>query len=211
MQRTSRLRPRKGLQLRAFREAAEGIRTLDLLHGKQNVLRRFPRNIPANRKGFRDGCADRLPRDLPGVHGGLGSEWVVSNRDSGRPHRPGAMACLPCLAAAPRHAAAGRSPWRPATPGTPTRLVCSSGRDPGEESGGAEQPGGDDLLGAEADGELWRFDRARCWSARLAGSQDRAAEVSVRAAARSEAERRISPGGRPQTRLKALANANSLS
>jgi hypothetical protein len=123
--------------MQAFSEAAEGIRTLDLLHGKQNVLRRFPRNIPANRKGFRDGCADRLPRDLPGVHGGLGSEWVVSNRDSGRPHRPGAMACLPCLAAAPRHAAAGRSPWRPATPGTPTRLVCSSGRDPGEEA--AEQ------------------------------------------------------------------------
>jgi hypothetical protein len=35
LQRTSRLRTRKGLQMQAFDEAAEGIRTLDLLHGKQ--------------------------------------------------------------------------------------------------------------------------------------------------------------------------------
>jgi NAD(P)-dependent dehydrogenase (short-subunit alcohol dehydrogenase family) len=32
----------------AFRRAAEGIRTLDLLHGKQNVRRRFHTNMPAN-------------------------------------------------------------------------------------------------------------------------------------------------------------------
>jgi hypothetical protein len=34
---------RKRSHLQAFPEAAEGIRTLDLLHGKQNVQRRFPR------------------------------------------------------------------------------------------------------------------------------------------------------------------------
>jgi hypothetical protein len=28
--------------------------------------------------GFRDGCADGLPRASPGVHGGLGSEWVAA-------------------------------------------------------------------------------------------------------------------------------------
>jgi hypothetical protein len=30
----------KGLQMQAFLEAAEGIRTLDLLHGKQDLRRR---------------------------------------------------------------------------------------------------------------------------------------------------------------------------
>ena len=37
----------KGLQMQAFSRAAEGIRTLDLLHGKQNMQGRFLRNMPA--------------------------------------------------------------------------------------------------------------------------------------------------------------------
>ena len=38
--RTSRLRTQKGLQMQAFLRAADGIRTHDLLHGKQNPRRR---------------------------------------------------------------------------------------------------------------------------------------------------------------------------
>jgi hypothetical protein len=36
--------------MQAFSEAAEGIRTLDLLHGKQNVGRRFNTNMPASKR-----------------------------------------------------------------------------------------------------------------------------------------------------------------
>jgi hypothetical protein len=41
-------RDEKGLQIAGFHEAAEGIRTLDLLHGKQRVRSEFRTNIPAN-------------------------------------------------------------------------------------------------------------------------------------------------------------------
>jgi hypothetical protein len=36
----------KGLQMLTFSEAAEGIRTLDLLHGKQNVRSRASQESP---------------------------------------------------------------------------------------------------------------------------------------------------------------------
>jgi hypothetical protein len=36
------------------------------------------RGICLQTGGFCEGCADGLPRDSPGVHGGLGSEWVVT-------------------------------------------------------------------------------------------------------------------------------------
>jgi hypothetical protein len=39
--RTSQLDTGKDLQMQAFSEAADGIRTHDLLHGKQNLRRRF--------------------------------------------------------------------------------------------------------------------------------------------------------------------------
>ena len=46
--RTNRLRrTKKTCKCRPFREAAEGIRTLDLLHGKQNMQGRLLRNMPA--------------------------------------------------------------------------------------------------------------------------------------------------------------------
>jgi hypothetical protein len=41
---------KKDLQMQAFWKAAEGIRTLDLLHGKQSVRRRFHTDMPANRQ-----------------------------------------------------------------------------------------------------------------------------------------------------------------
>jgi phosphohistidine phosphatase SixA len=72
-------------------EAAEGIRTLDLLHGKQNLSFRSARISPANGRVLVCGCLAPIPRLSTRVHGGLGSEWVVTNRDSGRPHRPEAM------------------------------------------------------------------------------------------------------------------------
>jgi hypothetical protein len=46
-------RNEKELQMPAFCEAAEGIRTLDLLHGKQNVCFRFGADIPCKRRGSR--------------------------------------------------------------------------------------------------------------------------------------------------------------
>ena len=60
--------------MRGFPEAAEGIRTLDLLHGKQNVRRRFHMNMPANRAFPRVRTRARVPgfpRETTGV-------WVVN-------------------------------------------------------------------------------------------------------------------------------------
>jgi hypothetical protein len=47
--RTSRLRYEKDLQMQAFSRAAEGIRTLDLLHGKQFLLSPLGLEIPCKR------------------------------------------------------------------------------------------------------------------------------------------------------------------
>src|SRR5215204_6013165 len=65
---------RKAPQMRGFPEAAEGIRTLDHLHGKQNVRRRFHMNMPANRAFPRVRTRGRVPgfpRETTGV-------WVVN-------------------------------------------------------------------------------------------------------------------------------------
>ena len=51
--RTSRLRTRKRPANAGLYEAAEGIRTLDLLHGKQSVWFPFGAHIPCKRKGSR--------------------------------------------------------------------------------------------------------------------------------------------------------------
>jgi hypothetical protein len=42
----------KDLQMQAFLEAAEGIRTLDLLHGKQDVCFPFGADYPLQTHGF---------------------------------------------------------------------------------------------------------------------------------------------------------------
>jgi hypothetical protein len=52
----------KDLQTQAFWEAAEGIRTLDLLHGKQSVPRRIRMNMPANRQCLGPGAYAGSPK-----------------------------------------------------------------------------------------------------------------------------------------------------
>jgi hypothetical protein len=54
----------------ALREAADGTRTHDLLHGKQLLDRRFPLLV-------RDRCR-RDTRRLPAITVGLGNEWVTA-------------------------------------------------------------------------------------------------------------------------------------
>jgi hypothetical protein len=54
----------------AFCEAAEGIRTLDLLHGKQNPPRQFGTRIPAKRPFLLARARVTLPgsyREITGV------------------------------------------------------------------------------------------------------------------------------------------------
>jgi hypothetical protein len=51
----------KDLQMHAFSRAAEGIRTLDLLHGKQQVQRPLRTNIPANEAILATGGRERSP------------------------------------------------------------------------------------------------------------------------------------------------------
>jgi hypothetical protein len=63
---------------RRFPEAAEGIRTLDLLHGKQNLSFRLGADIPCKCAGSRVRCHRAIPRGLPGVHGVLGTQEAPS-------------------------------------------------------------------------------------------------------------------------------------
>jgi hypothetical protein len=63
--------------MQAFCEAAEGIRTLDLLHGKQNAGLGAARNIPANRQLLpREGVPPMsgVYREITGVSG-LKPDW----------------------------------------------------------------------------------------------------------------------------------------
>jgi len=55
-------------------EAAEGIRTLDLLHGKQNLRGRHLRNTPANGRLL----ATMGSRTLPGIYREITGVWVVN-------------------------------------------------------------------------------------------------------------------------------------
>jgi hypothetical protein len=57
--------------MQAFSRAAEGIRTLDLLHGKQNVSFRLGADIHANGRVLGCGCRPAIPRLLTGVHRGF--------------------------------------------------------------------------------------------------------------------------------------------
>ena len=60
----------EGLQMQAFLRAAEGIRTLDLLHGKQSVKCRFCVDIPANGRFLVTEGREWLPgihREITGV------------------------------------------------------------------------------------------------------------------------------------------------
>jgi hypothetical protein len=64
----------KDLQMQAFARAADGIRTLDLLPGKQNVPCRFLTNMPANRRFL----SSLGLRECPGIHREFTGVWVVN-------------------------------------------------------------------------------------------------------------------------------------
>jgi hypothetical protein len=64
----------KDLQLRPCSEAAEGIRTLDLLHGKQSVGFPFAPRFSCKRTG--SPARGAIPRLSPPNHGSLGTEWA---------------------------------------------------------------------------------------------------------------------------------------
>jgi hypothetical protein len=69
--RSSRLHTENRPQMRAFWRAAEGIRTLDLLHGRQNAQRGFLQNVPVNRR-FLDGQRRLRSPALTGKSRGFG-------------------------------------------------------------------------------------------------------------------------------------------
>ena len=62
----------KDLQIQAFSEAAEGIRTLDLLHGKQNVYGRFAHEKPCKPPGSLTAGADSDSPAFTGKPRGFG-------------------------------------------------------------------------------------------------------------------------------------------
>jgi hypothetical protein len=68
-------RDQKDLQMWAFLEAAEGIRTLDLLHGKQDVCFRFGRRYSLQTQRF--SCVDVVLR-FPGFQREFTGVWVVN-------------------------------------------------------------------------------------------------------------------------------------
>jgi hypothetical protein len=87
-----------------FSEAAEGIRTLDLLHGKQSVPRRIRMNMPANRQFLGPWRLRGIPeiyRETTGVPGPKPDRaWhlrVRGSGESGRLRRHGTAKMLPCV------------------------------------------------------------------------------------------------------------------
>jgi hypothetical protein len=72
-----------GLQIAGPHEAAEGIRTLDLLHGKQNVQCRVRTKIPANWRLF----DSQRPFRFPGVHREITGIWAPNGYPADR-HAP---------------------------------------------------------------------------------------------------------------------------
>jgi hypothetical protein len=88
----------KDLQMQVFSEAADGIRTHDLLHGKQNVGEE-PGHKPPAKCGFWPACAVTMAREFTPIHDGLGTEWGPGREtrvDSARP-----MTCAARHAPAP--------------------------------------------------------------------------------------------------------------
>jgi hypothetical protein len=68
------MRTKKAWVLQGLHRAAEGIRTLDLLHGKQDARRQFRTNMPAN--GWFLATGDS--RTLPGIYREITGVWVVN-------------------------------------------------------------------------------------------------------------------------------------
>src|SRR5215217_4572068 len=91
-------RTEKACKMQAFPGAAEGIRTLDVLHGKQKPCVSWSACLfPANAGVL--GCEKRpaIPRLLPGVHG-LGTHWAPSSATGlvvvGRARGPARSLCV---------------------------------------------------------------------------------------------------------------------
>jgi hypothetical protein len=78
----------KGLQTQAFSRAAEGIRTLDLLHGKQNVTRCWLTRYCCKCAVSPSKAAADDPRLSPRNHGGLRTESGLSKWGRRAPGRP---------------------------------------------------------------------------------------------------------------------------
>ncbi len=66
----------KDLQTQAFLRAADGIRTRDLLHGKQSAWFPLSADIPCKRAVPGPEPRSSIPRLSPGDHGGLGTQWA---------------------------------------------------------------------------------------------------------------------------------------
>jgi len=62
--------------MQAFSEAADGIRTHDLLHGKQNVCFRLGADIACKCAGSRVKWHRAIPRRSTRNHGVLGTQWA---------------------------------------------------------------------------------------------------------------------------------------
>jgi hypothetical protein len=65
---------KKGLQMQAFLRAAEGIRSLDLLHGKQYLGFPLAPRFRCKRARSRPSRPFQIPRLSPRNHGGLGTQ-----------------------------------------------------------------------------------------------------------------------------------------
>jgi hypothetical protein len=80
-------RHEKDLQTQAFSRAADGIRTHDLLHGKQNPRRRCWPIRPCKSALFLRRAHRDDPRISPRDHGGLGTESGLSGVPAGKHSR----------------------------------------------------------------------------------------------------------------------------
>jgi hypothetical protein len=77
-------RDEKDLQIAGLSEAAEGIRTLDLLHGKQLLRRRRLPRYPCKWAGSLWRAPADDPRLSPRDHRGLGTESGLGESEGGR-------------------------------------------------------------------------------------------------------------------------------
>jgi hypothetical protein len=71
----------KDLQMQAFPKAAEGIRTLDLLHGKQSVRSPIAADFPCKPRGFSGGS---IVLRFPGFHREITGVWAPNGYPSQR-------------------------------------------------------------------------------------------------------------------------------
>jgi len=66
----------KGLQMKAFSEAADEIRTTTFCMASSTCFPRSVRRIPAKTRGLRQRGRSVIARLSPGAHGSLGTQWA---------------------------------------------------------------------------------------------------------------------------------------